>query len=147
MFKEKVKQCITNYQEELVKGLESQFNNFRDAADIDENDSRDADSHSHQAQSTFDEQRVSDQLARAKADLEKIKRISDEPTDRIEEGALIETKSLLIHVGIVTNKFTEDGKDIIGISTDAPIYKTLRGQSVGFPFQFAGIDCSILSIQ
>ena len=146
MLKEKVKKCIESYQENLITELENEFKNFKDGAHIDESDVRDADSHSHQSQSARDEERVSNQLSRAKVDLEKIKSISSAPSTKIEEGALIETRSLLIHVGIVTSKFTEDGKDIIGISTDAPIFKTLEGQGEGFPFQFAGIDCSILSI-
>lgn len=49
--------------------------------------------------------------------------------------------------GIITQKFTEGGRDIIGISTEAPIYKILYSQTIGFPFQFAGVDCEILSIQ
>lgn len=147
MLKEKVKKCIETYQENLVKELENEFKNFKEGAHIDEADVRDADSHSHQSQSARDEQRVSDQLSRAKEELQKIRQIGTAPSAKIEEGALIETRSLLIHVGIITSKFTEDGRDIIGISTNAPIYKTLEGQKEGFPFQFAGTDCSILSIQ
>jgi stringent starvation protein B len=60
---------------------------------------------------------------------------------------LIETRSLTIYVGIVTQQFTEDGRDVIGISTEAPIYRTLYNQTVNFSFQFAGVDCEILSIQ
>lgn len=144
--KQEVKNCIITYQENLIKGLENEFQSFRSGADIDENDVRDADAHSHQSQSAYDEQRVSSQLSRAKVDLEKIKSISDSPSTEVEEGALIETKNLLIHIGIVTSTFNDGGKDIIGISTQAPIYKSLVGQKEGFPFQFAGIDCSIISI-
>jgi len=146
MFKEKIKKCIITYQENLVSNLEMEFQNTKQTAHIDEADVRDADTHSHQSQTIADEQRISEQLIRAKQDLEKLKSISTSPSHKIEEGAIIETRNLLIHVGIVTSKFNEEGKDIIGISTDAPIYKTLHGQKKGFPFEFAGTACEILSI-
>lgn len=144
--KETVKNCIIKYQENLINGLNEEFQLLKGVTNIDENDVRDSDTHSHQSQSTRDEQRVSDQLSRAQSELEKIKAISVVPTNEVTEGTLIETKNLLIHVGIVTSKFNDGGKDIIGISTDSPFFKTLQGQKVGFPFQFAGIDCSIISI-
>jgi len=146
MFKEKIKKCIVAYQENLVSNLENEFENSKETSHIDEADVRDADSHSHQSQAIADEQRISEQLTRAKQELEKLKSISTQPSDEIEEGAVIETRNLFIHVGIVTSKFTEDGKDIIGVSTASPIYKTLQGQKKGFPFEFAGTACEIISI-
>ncbi len=115
--------------------------------DIDEEDIIDSDTRSHQSQSTFDEHRVNEQLERAEADLEHLRSIPNEPADIIKEGALIETNNLLLYVGIITKTITEDGKEIIGISTDAPIFKTLVGQKKGFQFKLANSDCSILSIQ
>jgi hypothetical protein len=141
-----IRKCIENFQIGLIKELEDQFNDKKEASDIDENDVRDADTHSHQSQAQSEEQRVNDRLVTAKADLEYVQKIPLNISDSVVEGALIETKSLLIYVGIITQKFTEEGRDIIGISIKAPIYKTLFNQKIGFPFQFSGIDCEILSI-
>jgi hypothetical protein len=52
----------------------------------------------------------------------------------------------LLYVGIVTQKFKDNSKDIIGISTDAPIYNKLKDKTVGFPFEIEGDNCNIVSI-
>ena len=147
MLKETIRKCIENYQTGLIKVLENQFSDKKEASDIDENDVKDADAHSHQAQAQSEEQRINDQLEGAKATLEYLRNIPLTESDKVSEGALIETRSLLIYVGIITQKFTEEGRNIIGISTEAPIYKILYNQTIGFPFQFAGVDCEILSVQ
>ena len=147
MLKETIRKCIENYQIGLIGELENQFRDKKEAADIDELDVRDADAHSHQSQAQSEEQLISNRLESAKASLEKLRSIPLTNSGEVSEGALIETRSLIIYVGIITRKFTEDGRDIIGISTEAPIYESLLGQTVGFPFQLAGIDCKILSIQ
>jgi hypothetical protein len=147
MLKKTIRTCIEKYQLGLIKDLENEFNDKKEASDIDEDDVIDADTHSHQSQAQFDEQLINNRLESAKKSLEYLKGIPLSESNVVTEGALIETKNLLIYVGIVTQKFNEEGRDIIGISTKAPIYKTLNNKTVGFPFQFSGVDCEILSIK
>jgi len=147
MLKEKIRKCIEDYQTGLIEELENELNYKKEASVSDGYDVIDADAHSHQSQARLEGQLVSDRLERAKAALAHLGSIPLAESDKVAEGALIETRSLTIYVGIVTEKFTEDGRDIIGISTEAPIYKTLYNQTVGFSFQFAEVDCEILSIQ
>ena len=146
MLKQKIRKCIENYQTSLIEELENELNYKKEAAKIDGYDVIDADDRSHQSQAQIEEQLVYDRLQSAKAALEYLKKIPLTESDKVTEGALIETRDLVFYVGIITEKFTEDGRNIIGISTQAPIYKTLHNQTVNFPFQFAGVDCKILSI-
>lgn len=147
MLKKTVRTCIEKYQIGLIEELINEFNNKKEASDIDEYDVIDADTHSHQSQAQTDEQLINNRLESAKLALEYLKKIPLTESNKVSEGALIETKDLLIYVGIITQKFKDDGKDIIGISLDAPIYETLKNKTVGFRFQFAGVDCEILSIK
>ena len=146
MLKQKIRKCIENYQTSLIEELENELNYKKDAAEIDGYDVIDADDRSHQSQAQIEEQLVYDRLQSAKAALVYLKKIPLTESDKVTEGALIETRDLVFYVGIITEKFTEDGRNIIGISTQAPIYKTLHNQTVNFPFQFARVDCKILSI-
>jgi hypothetical protein len=146
MLKEKIRKCIENYQTSLIEELENELNYKKEASEIDGYDVIDADDRSHQSQAQIEEQLVYDRLQSSKAALEHLKKIPLTESDQVTEGALIETRDLVFYVGIITQKFTEDGRNIIGISTAAPIYKTLHNQTVNFPFQFAGVDCKILSI-
>ncbi len=147
MLKEKIRKCIENYQTSLIEELENELNYKKEASEIDGYDVIDADDRSHQSQAQIEEQLVYDRLQSAKAALEGLKKIPLTESDKVIEGALIESKNLVFYIGIITQQFTEDGRNIIGISTQAPIYKTLHNQTVNFPFQFAGVDCKILSIQ
>jgi hypothetical protein len=60
-------------------------------------------------------------LQEKKEAFEYLNRIPLTKTDKVTEGALIETRNLVFYVGIITEKFCEDGRNIIGISTEAPI--------------------------
>ena len=147
MLKKTIRECIEKYQTGLIKQLETEFDEKKEAAHIDEDDIIDADTHSHQSQSITDEQAVSENLQRAKSDLVYLQGIPVTKSNKVAEGALIETKDLFIYVGIITQKFNDDGRDIIGISVNAPIFKTLENKSVGFEFEINGVSCRILSIK
>lgn len=147
MNKVEIKNHLENYQQNLIDKIKGEFNRKKDASEIDHNDVRDADSHSHQSQSQEDEQLIDDRLKNALDALTFLKNTPLKESNKVELGSLIETDSFLIYVGIATQKFTKNGKEIIGISTDAPIYNKLEGQTVGFPFEITGVSCKIVSIK
>ncbi len=146
MNKELVKNCILEYQKNLINELKEAFKDKEDDVVIDETDTRDADTFSHQSQSQADEELINNRLKKAEDSLEYFKNLTKSAHDKVELGALIESENLVIYVGITTKMFVDNGKNIIGISTDAPIYKTLKDQTVGFEFTLGNMDCKILSI-
>ena len=83
----------------------------------------------------------------AKKSLEYLKSIQRTESDEVALGSLIETNKFFIYVGISTQKFNEDGSDIIGISTNASIYQNLQSKTAGDTFKFSPDYCEILSIQ
>ena len=146
MNKEEIKRSLEHYQQNLIDDLKGEFNLKKQDVENDNNDVRDIDSYSHQSQSQDDEQLVNDRLESAIDALTFLKNIPLKESKKVDLGSLIETESFLIYVGIATQKFTDTGKEIIGISTDAPIYNKLKDKTVGFSFEIEGDSCKIVSI-
>jgi len=147
MQKEKIRKCIETYQTGIVETLEKEYKSKTEFSNKEENNIDDADAHSHELEAHSDSELINDRLESARASLEYFKSIPQIETDKVSLGSLIETDSFLIYVGISTQKFSDDGREIIGISIKAPIYQSLENKTVGDSFKFGGTDCRILSIQ
>jgi hypothetical protein len=147
MIKEKAREYIDLYLQNLIKELRIELDDKVKASVMQCSDVNNIDSHSHQFQTLKDEQNVNDRLNHIIEEQVYFQNISTLKMAEVQEGALIEIKNIYIYVGIVTPLICNKEKNIIGISTAAPIFKTLQNQSVGFPFEFAGVNCEILSIK
>ena len=147
MVKEKVRDYIDLYLQNLIVELKNELKDKVKASVIQCSDVNDVDSHSQQFQTIKDEQSVSNRLNQIINERDHFQNISTSEMDKVIEGALVEIKNLFIYVGIATPVISNNDIDIIGISTSAPIYNALINQNVGFKFKFNGIDCVIKSIQ
>ena len=147
MVKERVRDYIYLYLQNLIAELKNELKDKVKASVIQCSDVNDVDSHSHQFQTIKDEQSVSNRLNQIINERDHLQNIPTSEMDKVIEGALVEIKNLFIYVGIATPVISNNGIDIIGISTSAPIYNVLINQNVGFKFKFNGIDCVIKSIQ
>lgn len=56
--------------------------------------------------------------------------------DKVEFGALVKTDSLHFFISVPKSDLTYQGKKIVGISTQAPIYQVMRGKTKGEQFTF-----------
>ncbi len=146
MNKEKVKRKIDSYLQKRILDLENEVYDKVKSSAMQCSDINDMDSHSQQFQVLEDERNINVRLNHIIDQRKHLQNIPVIKADIVKEGALLEIKNLFIFVGIVTPVISNDSKDIIGISTAAPIYKTLQNQSVGFQFKFAGDNCEILTI-
>ena len=68
--------------------------------------------------------------------LDLINKISFEPTDVVKPGAVVSVNGRCMIVAASKSQFTIDGRDFMGISTQAPIYKSLEGKKAGDSFEF-----------
>ena len=69
-----------------------------------------------------------------------------EPTDVVKLGAVVSVNERSMIVAIAKPKFSMDGRDFIGISTKAPIYRKLVGEKAGDEFNFNGRKFKIESV-
>ena len=78
--------------------------------------------------------------------LETIHKISFTPKKVVEPGAVISVNGRCMIVAVSKPMFTIDGRNFIGISTNAPIYKELAGKKTGDSFVFNGNTFKIESV-
>jgi hypothetical protein len=70
--------------------------------------------------------------------LDKLRRIDFGPKSTVTEGALVRLSGRYFVIAVSTSKFTCDGREVMGISTMAPIFETIKGARAGETVEFNG---------
>ena len=70
--------------------------------------------------------------------IEKLAAMDFGPKSKVEEGAVVKLGGRLFVIAVSTRKFVCDGNEIMGISTQAPIYAELEGKRAGDAISFNG---------
>ncbi len=92
-------------------------------------------------------ERESKQLDHLQVALDKLDGISPgQIHEEIQFGSVIFTNKLNFFVSVSQNRFPVEDKMIVGISTDAPIYKAMEGMQAGQKFTFNQIDYEIQQV-
>ena len=146
MNKEAIKSKLFSIQENIILELKEKVEMTHSLVDMDEDSSHDPDDYSHQFESGEMEQLMKVQLNRAKGNLEKLKALDFSEKTTIQPGAFVKTNTLNFIVGFSTVPFDVDGTQIIGISTNSPIYPILLGKKEGESFSFSGNNYQIEKI-
>jgi hypothetical protein len=70
--------------------------------------------------------------------LDKLKEIDFGSKSSVAEGALVRLSGLYFVIAVSTSKFTCDGREVMGISTKAPIFEAIEGARAGETVEFNG---------
>jgi hypothetical protein len=70
--------------------------------------------------------------------LDKLREIDFGPKSTVTEGALVRLSGRYFVIAVSTSKFTCDGREVMGISTMAPIFETIKGARAGETVEFNG---------
>lgn len=70
--------------------------------------------------------------------IEKLKMIDFGPQSAVNEGAVVKLSGRYFVISVSTSKFTCQGREIMGISTMAPIFQAIEGARAGETVQFNG---------
>lgn len=70
--------------------------------------------------------------------LEKLSQIDFGPKSAVAEGAVVGLSGRYFVVAVSTSKFTCDGREVMGISTKAPIFEAIEGAKAGETVEFNG---------
>ena len=68
----------------------------------------------------------------------KLERIDFGPKSSVQEGALIKLSGRNFVIAVSTATFSCDGREVMGISTMAPIYAEMKGLKAGETLRFNG---------
>jgi hypothetical protein len=75
--------------------------------------------------------------------IEKLAAMDFGPKSKVEEGSVVKLGGRLVVIAVSTGKFICDGNEIMGISTQAPIYAELEGKRAGEAISFYGRELVI----
>ena len=136
MNKNTIKYALIKLEKHHIDEAEMKYEEFLSGNLIVRDEIVDEDDQSHHRQSI----EISDQLedrAHIHIDhLNAINNISFEPTDVVKPGAIVSVNGRCMIVAVPKAPFTIDGRQFMGISADAPIYKHLIGKKAGDTFEF-----------
>lgn len=141
-----IKEKLFEQQENIIRELAEKVEMTHSMVDVDEDDTHDPDDYSHQYESGEMEQLIKVQLNKAKGNMERLKTIDFGEKDTVTPGALVQTPRFNFFIGFATVPFDVDGKHIVGISTESPIYSIMNGRKEGDKFSFSGINYEISKI-
>ncbi|MGB0915251.1 MAG: hypothetical protein ACPGVI_04220 [Crocinitomicaceae bacterium] len=141
-----IKEKLFEQQENIIRELAEKVEMTHSMVDVDEDDTHDPDDYSHQYESGEMEQLIKVQLNKAKGNMERLKTIDFGEKDTVTPGALVQTPRFNFFIGFATVPFHVDGKHIVGISTESPIYSIMNGRKEGDKFSFSGINYEISKI-
>jgi len=124
---DKIKDSLEKNMAELTQAL----NDYESASNFDEGDTLDPEDFSQQAEFKEMQMRMQIQLDQVNAQLERLEDLSGKKVSIIEAGAIVETQQNMIFIGVSFPTIALDGKELLGITTETPIYASLKGKAKG----------------
>lgn len=79
-----------------------------------------------------------DQIHEHSDKLDRLRKVDFGPKQVVEEGSVVRFGGRLFVIAVSTNRFSCEGQELIGLSTEAPIYNSIAGLSSGEHFRFHG---------
>ena len=146
MDKKKLLDKIIEEQEKIIENMEVNVERFRKASDLDEDSTLDSQDFSNQAQAKEMQLRFEQFLRSSQQDLDFLKNLPQEKTDKIERGSVIQTDTFYFFVGVSTANFKFDGKEVICFTEQAPIFKKIQQKNAGDSFKMGENELKILDI-
>ncbi|MBT8295825.1 MAG: GreA/GreB family elongation factor [Gramella sp.] len=134
-----VNKQIEKYQKEMEQIRESMENN--DAhTDYDEDDSK--------GQLLGDFEKYAEYLDNSRKMKEKLSRIDRKHyTEQIDFGSIVETSENYYFISAALGKIVlDEGSTVYAISTDAPIFKEMKGKKAGESFKFNEKEYKIIEV-
>ncbi len=133
-------------EQHTIDEAELNYEEYLSENQIDKDDVVDDDDLSHHSSSSVVSNRLDEQLHIHQEHLEALIKISFEPTLIVKPGAVVSVNGRFMVVSVSTPSFNFEGREFLGISTQAPIYTYLRGKKAGDTFQFNGTNFTIEAV-
>lgn len=147
MEKQAVKAEMVHIQQQLIEDLNAQIAPKAEAADMDETDTKDPEDFSQQSYYTDYALELKVQVAKAQESLNLLEHLSTQAMcTQVEPGALVFTDKYVFYISIGSEPFELDGKQVVGLSPQAPLYAVMRGKKKGDRFAYGRHSYEILAI-
>lgn len=146
MDKVKILSAIIDEQLKVIGNLKASIERYKHESDLDEDQTLDPEDYARQNEAKDMQLRYEKMLNAANLNLKVLENAKSEIHKEIKIGTLIETDKSYIFVGISIPAFKFDGKDVISVSEDAPVFKNLKSKKIGDTVEFGNTNFEIKSI-
>jgi len=137
---------IQHNLERNLAELTQALNDYESASNIDEADTLDPEDLSQQTEFKEMQMRMKIHLEQVNAQLSRLQELSNKNVSTVEAGAIVETNHNFLFIGVSCPSIPMDGKEILGISTETPIYASIKGKMKGDSFKMGKEEYSINNI-
>mgnify|MGYP000550079138 FL=1 len=145
MDKAKIISAIIEEQQKVINSLKSSAERYKSEADLDEDQTQDPEDYSRQNEAKDMQLRYEKLLLTAQKNWNILEKAKSENYTEIEIGTLIETDKNYIFVGISLPVFKYEGKDVISVSEEAPVFQTLKSKTLGDTLELGNNNFKIIS--
>lgn len=136
MDKQKIKKALIEQEQKHINLSVTDYENFLNDSTPKRGEVNDPDDHSHLNQSLDVAKKIDTVIHEHVHHLETIESLDFEQKTSVEPGAIVSVNGRCMIIGISKPQFEIEGRKFIGISTDAPIYDSLKGKKTGDEFIF-----------
>jgi hypothetical protein len=138
MDKQVVKRTMLSLEERDLESAREKYLEYVASARLDRSEPIENDEQA-QAELASDLSEAFDDTVHSHADkIERLAATDFGPKSKIEEGAVVKLGGRYFVIAVSTGKFLCEGNELMGISTQAPIYAELEGKQPGDAFSFNG---------
>ena len=146
MEKKKIIQLLIDRQNSVVSDLTKSMESYKEAADLDEEGTREMDDFAQQTVAKESQRRLEQQLGRAQTDLDVLEFYADSKFDSVQAGALVQTDSLWFLVGLSLGSFEDGAMNLEFVSTGSPAFDTMLGKKIKDNFTLGKTNYKIKAI-
>jgi hypothetical protein len=131
MNKKKIIEALIASEENFIEKLSITLGEYKKASDLDEEATMDRQEMSQANEAKDMQLRLKLQYDKAAIDLAELKNDSQNNSDTVLSGSLIETDKSFYYVGVSVHSIEVEGKTLYGISSDSPAYSEVFGKTKG----------------
>ena len=136
--KDHIRETMLSLETEALHSAREYYQDYVTTARIDRSEPVENDEHAQAEIASDFSESLDDTLHDQVDKLEKLRTIDFGPKSTVVEGAVVKLSGRWFAVAVSTNKFTCQGRELMGISTGAPIFEAIEGAQAGEVVQFNG---------
>ena len=141
-----IRDKMLSLQEAQLRYAEKQYADYLQNAMIDRIDVTDDQDRSQAQQNSVFARSFECPLHNHEEAIGKVRAINFDEKTVVEPGSIIKFNDKNFVVSVASSQFEYQGQMYIGISTEAPIYKAMKGSSAGDTFEYGGQEYRVQAV-
>lgn len=136
--KDHIQETMLSLETEAFHSARDNYLDYVSTARLDRSEPIENDEHAQAEVASDFAEALDDTLDDYADKLEKLRMIDFGPKSAVSEGAVVKLSGRYFVIAVSTSKFTCNGRELMGISTMAPIFEAIEGTRAGETVQFNG---------